>query len=230
MEGIESPRYPRSKPEEYYEALRKVAKAVSQFPDDPATAWEIAKPELAKALGLAPEESVSASLRSYQILNRVPDEKLDALSRQIGDDAMRYAYAHDTAIRQLARFAGLREGTNPTPFDQELASAENQGKLGNTALWERLVSRVLDDASSKHQSGEPMGEDITKFAESAAAFPEQQDWMTDQQKRSLSRRSGYADRVRMIERMLLARAKGRAKTDAERRKKLAKETGVDLDR
>jgi hypothetical protein len=53
--------------------------------------------------------------------------------------------------------------------------------------------------------------------------------MTEAQRKSLARRAGYADRVKMIDRMLTARVKGRAKSGQKERQTLAKQLGVNLD-
>jgi len=230
LEGIEQANFPKNKPDEYYDAMRSVAKAVSKYSDDPAKAWSVAEADIRTALGLAPEDSVAATLRSYRMLDRIPDDKLDAFTKFVGDDQMRYIVAHDEALRTLAKFAALKEGTPVGEFDTALATAENQARLGNTRLWGRLVERAVDEATERMAVNEPIGESILDLSQSIAAFPEQQDWMTDKQRTILMRRSTPAERTKYVERILMARARTRRKSLIENRREMEKEYGVDLTR
>ena len=230
LEGIEQANFPRNKPDEYYDAMRSVAKAVSKYSDDPAKAWSVAEADIRTALGLAPEDSVAATLRSYRMLDRIPDDKLDAFTKFVGDDQMRYIVAHDEALRTLAKFAALKEGTPIGEFDSALATAENQARLGNTRLWGRLVERAVDEATERMAVGEPIGENILDLSQSIAAFPEQQDWMTEAQRKMLMRRATPAERSKYVERILVARARNRKKSLAENRKAMEQQYGVELNR
>ena len=193
-------------------------------------AYALAEEHLRKALELAPEDSVAATLRSYSLLDRIPADKLDAFAQMAGDDLMTYAYAHDDALRTMAKLAALREGTPPRKFEEELATAENQARLGNRRIWTSLVDRSVDEAAQRLSLNEPMGEDIRDLSASMAAFAEQQEWLSEAQFRSLSRRQSQAEKARYIERILTSRARNRKKSDEKRVRAAEAQYGVELPR
>lgn len=216
LQGISKPKFERTKPAEFYDALANVRHAIEQHPDDIGAALRQSGESLKKALNIGGEESVAASLRGYQFIPRVPKEKLDSFADYIGDEGMNYVYAHDQAIREFARVLGFAHGDDPTPLDRELESAQRHARLGGRQLWRPIADRVLDDAEVRLAAGQGFGEDLLQAAESMAAFPEQQDWLSDRQKRAVSRPGlSYSGRVRLLESIMKQRA--RARSD-ERRK------------
>jgi len=228
LNGIDKPKFVRTKPDEFYDALANVRHAIEQHPDDVDAALKQSEQSLRKALDIGGEESVAATLRSYQFLNRVPRDKLDSYTDFVGDEGMEYVYTHDMAIREFARVLGFSRGENPTPLDRELETAQRQARLGGRQVWRPLADRVLDDAEVSLAAGNGFGEELRQVAESMAAFPEQQEWLSERQRKALQRPGrSLAARARLIEGILRERARERA-TDRKRGLRNLRRRGIEL--
>lgn len=230
LEHINEPEFDRTKPDEFYDALASIRRAIGNHPSDPNAAIKESEVALREALKLGDERGLASSLRSYQFLQHVPKDKLDKFSDFMGEEGMARVYAHDQAIQTFAKLVGLMHGENPAPFDRELSIAEGQARLGGAQVWEPLASRVVDDAATRIEHGQDSAtEDIRHLAESMAAFPEQQKWMTERQLRAIGRSGmSYPERVRLIEAILRRQAHDRAVAERRSVRKVAKTQGVDL--
>jgi len=228
MEGVDNPRFERTKPEEFYKAMANVRRAINDNPKDIGAALKQAEGDLRTALNLAGEESVAATIRGYQFLSHVPKDKLDRFADYMGEERMQFINAHDQSLRAFAKVLGLAHGENPTPFEKELETAERMAKTGGATMWRSLVDRAMDDAEVRLEAGQDIGEDVRDLAESMAAFPEQQDWLSERQLRAVARPSlSYSGRVRLLESILRQRARAGSK-DAKKQLRKLRRQGIDL--
>lgn len=215
-EGIQSPTFPREKAPEFYTAMAEVRQAIAANGDKPAgervrLAVERASASLKAALQLSSEESVSATIRSFQILdNKTPEQRIKLAEYANDDDQMRRIYAHDLAVREFANVVGKMHGEAQTPFTDELHMAEQQAALGGADVWKSLVDRATDDEVFRISENAPPSSEIDRLAESMAAFPEQLTFLAPRQLRSISRPSDIATRARMLATVMRRRARERA--------------------
>lgn len=174
LEGIESQFGQKNKPGEFYAAMARVRRAVNRHPDDRKAALNEAAADIKTALALAPEESVASSIRGYQLAHSLSPEQREKLAEFIGDDdRMRAIYAHDLALRDIAREVGKMEGTYQSPFHDELQRVQSQARLGAADDWKPLADRVVDEGAAAMESGSPINDDLDELAEAMALFPEQ---------------------------------------------------------
>lgn len=215
-EGIEHPAFPREKSPEFYTAMAEVRQAIAANGDKPVgervrLAVERASEALKASLQLSSEESVSATIRSFQLLdNKTPEQRIKLAEYANDEDQMRRIYAHDLAVREFANVVGKMHGEVQTPFTDDLHMAEQQAALGGADVWKGLVDRVVDDEVFRISEGAAFSSDIDRLSESMAAFPEQLTFLAPRQLRSISRPSDIATRARMLATVLRRRARERA--------------------
>jgi hypothetical protein len=208
--------------------MSRIRTAIETNPGDIGAALRAAETDMQTVIGIANKQSVAATVRAFQFADTVPKDKIDKYAEFMGDERMDYVYAHDQAIRDFAKVIGMMHGESLTPFDQELELAEGQARLGGGQMWGGLADRVVEDASVRMDAGQDTGDDLQQLAESMAAFPDQQAWMSERQLKSVMRPGkSYASRSRLIYNIMrqrvLSTRRGRKDSNRKMRKK-----GIDL--
>lgn len=166
FEGIQDPFSQRNKPDAFYDSIGKVLQIANGMPKDPPKAIvKKAMDDLKVALGLAPEESVAASIEGHMVTKGLTDEQDQKLREWLGDpDRIKRVYQHDNAMMELAREVRKLEGTYPTPFQQQLEQVRQQSALGRVDRWHPMMQRAVDEAHQRLLAGDGVGTDIQDLA------------------------------------------------------------------
>lgn len=212
LEGIQDPQFARNKQPAFYDALGDIRRAIGRHPGDTRAALADASQAIATALQLAPEESLSQAIRSMQHLDGISPEVRAKMMEYSDDERMTRIYAHDMAVRELAAAVGRMHGEPTTPFEESLDVAKKQARLGAGDAWNRLVDQAVDDAELAFEGGSAPPADLRLLAEAMASFPGTLSWLSEKQRRSLSRPMDRAVRARILQTILTRQARERANT------------------
>jgi len=218
IEGIETVAGVRDKAPAFYEALGRIKAAIGNSKDW-KEAMAASQDDIKIALGLAQEESLSAAIRGMQHLDTIPDDKRAKLIDYARDDEqVARIYEHDMVVRELAKAVGRMHGESPTELESDLESAQAQARLGAKDVWNRLVDRVVDDATFSLGEGQGMPSSVRSLAEAMAPFASDLPWLDAKAQRAFSRGGmSRATRARMLQTILSRRARERVKSDRRER-------------
>ncbi len=214
IEGIETVSGTRDKAPAFYEALGRIKAAIGNSKDW-KEAMATAQADIQTALGMAQEESLSAAIRGMQHLDTIPDDKRAKLIDYANDDEqVARIYEHDMVVRDLAKAVGRMHGESPTELEGDMESAQAQARLGAKDVWNRLVDRVVDDATFSLSEGQGMPSSVRLLAEAMAPFAGDLPWLDAKARRALGRDGmSRATRARMLQTILTRRARERVKSD-----------------
>jgi hypothetical protein len=173
FEKIEPPSIDgRNKPDEFYDSIGKVLQIANSMPNgSPKEIVNAAMEDLRKALALAPEQSVAASIEGHKLTRGLSDEQHEQLRKWLGNDQrIARVYQHDEALSKLAAEVSKLEGNYPTPFQRQLDEVKQQARFGGTGRWRAIADRVVDEATQRIMAGDGPGSDLTDLADAMAVY------------------------------------------------------------
>ena len=212
-EDITIPHGQRNKPDEFYDAIGEAALAVGRA-KDAKEAMAMASEAIAKALELAPKDSVAASIEGHQIIKNLTDDQREALAARTSVERMNRYYEHDAMLREMAKLIRRgSEGVNPTPWEQQLEAVVAQASMGGSDRWAGLVDRAMDETAHRIAAKEGMGDQIDEVAEKLALYPTHAAKVFDEKlmKSIMAPNLTTLQRARRISAMLKSRLSARVK-------------------
>ena len=212
LKGRERPEFVRQKAPEFYDALAGIRRALQAHKDVPTdqrakAAAEAAVKQIQEALGLASSDSVSSSIRAFQIMDRSDLADRAQLAEFLGDEDAALALDHDIAVRDLANLVARMRSEPQTALADDLANAERLAALGARDVWKPLAERASEDAALRIETGQPLGSELRDVAVALAKFPEHlSEVLSDREAFGVARQPSLGVRANYIATILRRRA------------------------
>lgn len=185
LEGVEPSFGPANKPQEFYNAMRRLREMVGKHAGDIAEVTPEIMGEIEAALGLDTGESVAGKLRSMRYLPQLSEKERDSLLRYLGPDKFEHVVHIDDTLTALAREAGKKAGTYPMEWAESVDLARGQAQAGAANAWGKLIDRAVDDNARAFLAKTPPSIDMDELAMAIADYPE-----------ALAKESHYSDDYR----------------------------------